>query len=218
MESVQERDELHRQLARTKARLLERERELRELNHRISNSLQLISSFLSMQMRQSGDEVVRQTLEMATSRIAAVGRLHRHLNQHRAVRCVNFGKLLYDLSSDISGSTGMECEVVSESILVAGEKACKLVILINELMMNAYKHGYDRQEGGKIKVECQPHGSSHMRATVSDHGKGLPAGFDPQRTHGLGLSVVSSIVSELGGELRIRNCPGAAFDIIVPAP
>lgn len=218
LEAIREEDELRRELAQAKTRLSEREREISELNHRISNSLQLLCSFLTMQMRRTENELVKQSLEMAVSRIAAVGRLHRHLNEHRAVDQVDFGKLLDHLSSDICGSTGMDCDVVSESIVLSGETACKLVILINELMMNAYKHGYDGQEGGRIKLACRSMGDGRMQVTVSDHGKGLPAGFDPQRTHGLGLTVVSSIVRELDGELHIANGPGAAFEIVVPAP
>lgn len=215
---IGEADEVRRQLAQVRSQLSQREREISEINHRIGNNLQVVSSLLTGQCLRAEDDAVRTALEVARSRIAAVGRFHQHLHVHASARWVDFGKLLGELSGDICASTGMDCEVDAESILLSGDKACKLAILINELIMNAYKHGYDGQEGGTIRLECRPHGCSHMRIAVSDHGKGLPAGFDPEQTHGLGLSVVSSIVREMNGELRVHNGPGAAFEIVVPAP
>jgi two-component system, sensor histidine kinase PdtaS len=210
--------ELQEQCAATEDLLQQREREIAELNHRISNSLQLASSLLTLQRDRLDNIEARDALNSAIARLSAIGRLHRHLYETRTIRHVNFGRFLEELGPEISASTGLSCEVEAASIEMSGDKALSLAIAVNELVLNAGKHAYDGKDGEAIKIACHKNGDDRFELSVSDGGRGLPDGFAPRQSHGLGLSIVQSTARQLGGELRIENDGGARFTLVIPVP
>jgi two-component sensor histidine kinase len=203
------------ELANVRALLFQRERELRELHHRIANSLQLASTFLIFQKKKFDDPDVKAGYETAAMRLAAVGKLHRHLYAHSAASQVDFKEFLEELCPEIANSTGLHCAVEADPIIVSGEMAQNLAIVINEFAMNASKHGYDGQEGGRLKIESRRE-RDRLRLVVADGGKGLGDSFDPNGGKGLGMSVVNSIVAQLSGTLRADDDHGARFTLTAP--
>ena len=203
------------ELSQVRSLLFQRERELRELHHRISNSLQLASSFLIFQKEKFDDPDVKAGYETAAMRLAAVGKFHRHLYSHSAASQVDFKEFLEELCPEIADSTGLHCAVEADPIIVSGEMAQNLAIVINEFAMNASKHGYSGEEGGKLKIESRREGHC-LRLVVADGGKGLGDSFDPHGKRGLGMAIVNSIVAQLNGTLRAEDDHGARFTLTAP--
>ena len=144
--------------------------------------------------------------------------LHRHFYETRATHRVDFGKFLRELQPEISDSTGLKCKIEADPVEVSGEKALHLAVALNELVLNARKHAYDGEDGGRVTITCRRNGTDRLHLSVSDGGKGLPDDFAADAATGLGMTVVSSIVRQLGGELRVGNNSGACFVLVVPAP
>ena len=192
-----------------------RDRDLQELNHRIANSLQVAAGFLAFQGKRSTNTETKEALADAATRLEAVGKLHRYLYAHSRDAEVNMGAFLNDLCPDIAQSTGLGCSIKSDPVTLPGETAQQLAIVVNELALNARKHGYDDGQDGVLHVECRAT-DGLLRLTVSDGGRGLNDDFDLDGERGLGMSVIRGIAKQLGGTLRAEDAKGARFTLTAP--
>ena len=207
---------LRRRVSELEGLLLQCERDRNEINHRVANSLQLTSSFLKLQRGRVSDEAAVEALDIAAARVGAVAHLHRHLYTHGIRDRVDIAAFLRELCPEISASIGVKCSVEAEPMELPGTAATQLAIAVNELALNALKHAYDGQEGSAVTIRSRRDGDGLLCVTVADGGKGLPDGFSPDRSTGLGMRIVQSIVSQLGGELRAETNGGAHFTMAIP--
>jgi len=183
----------------------------KEIDHRVTNSLQFISSMLSMQSRGL-DENTASHLQMAANRVAAVAQVHRNFytNEADEVSCITF---LRRLCADLSGILGTPIEVEGDEGKVPTTRIQPIGLMLNELVTNAAKHG-----AGKINVEYTIDGGRH-ELSVCDEGEGLPSDFDPKNTNGLGMQVVHALAGQLGGSVSANAKPrgrGACFTVTYP--
>lgn len=184
---------------------LAREKVLREqsqeFEHRFFNSVQMIVSLLATQSRAAPPEVAAQ-LTIAVNRIVAFGHVHRRLHMLDRGRTVQFGEFLRHLCADLSGvfSSGqLVPAIVAETVELELPTVLggPLGFLVSELVTNAAKHGK-----GDIKVRLQSISPSRHCLSVSDDGDGLPEGFKPASSTGLGMKIVRALVDRIGGELH----------------
>ena len=187
----------------------------REIDHRVMNSLQFISSLLSMQSRAPDvTDAAAQQLQMAANRVAAVARVHRNYLSDAAteVSCITF---IRRLCADLSNILGTPIDVHGDEGNVPTTRIQPIGLLVNELVTNAAKHTM-----GKIDVTYRIEGDIH-ELNVCDDGDGLPAGFDPEQSMtGLGMRVVTILASQLGGRVTAHLNPtgrGACFTVAFPA-
>ena len=204
-----------------KSELLQRQDLLtQELEHRLVNSLQIIVSLLSLQSRTAGPEAAAQ-LTIAANRVASFGRVHRglHLLDHQ--ESVHFKQYLQHLCDDLSdllfeGETAHTIVVEGAGIDLPTVFAIPLGFIVNELITNSAKHA---QSNITVRLEATP--TIGHSLSVSDDGPGLPAGFDPATSKGLGMKIIGSLVKQIGGELQIApggNGRGASFTVTFCAP
>ena len=181
----------------------------REIDHRVMNSLQFVSGLLTMQSRSSGEADVSAQLQEAATRVAAVARVHRNFysTDTEEVSCLTF---LSRLCADLAEICGVEVEVNGDEGTVPTTWIQPIGLLTNELVTNAAKHG-----AGKVAVTYKVRGAAR-EITVCDEGEGLPEGFKPAETGGLGMKVVGLLAQQLGGKLAVRNNSsgtGACFEV-----
>jgi two-component sensor histidine kinase len=189
----------------------------RELDHRMANSLQLAADLLLFEQARVQDPIARQALGDAVARLAAVAQLHRCLCAHDQVSDVDLRLFLSELCALIGRSTGLDCTLDADPIILGAEVAQQLGIAINELAMNAAKHAYRGEGHGALHVEARQAGS-RLRLAVSDSGAGLGADFAVGQTHGLGMDILQAVVRQVHGTLEAQNDNGARFIITVPLP
>jgi two-component sensor histidine kinase len=180
----------------------------KEIDHRVTNSLQFISGMLTMQGRSLNSETASH-LQMAANRVAAVAQVHRNFytNEADEVSCITF---LRRLCADLSGILGTDIEVEGDEGKVPTTRIQPIGLLINELVTNAAKHG-----AGRIKVDYKIEGGMH-ELSVCDQGQGLPNNFNAEETAGLGMKVVHTLASQLGGQVIAQANPagrGACFKV-----
>ncbi len=171
----------------------------KEIDHRVMNSLQFVSSLLAMQSRSDDLGEAAPHLQMAANRVAAVAQVHRHFYSHEAdeTSCIDF---LQRLCGDLASILGRPIAVDGDEGKVPTTWIQPIGLLVNELVTNAAKHG-----GGQIEVTYRRDDSGHS-FIVCDEGDGLPEDFDPAAaTTGLGMRVVISLAQQLGGTVNASN-------------
>ena len=203
-------------LLREKEELLRRQGVLaQEFEHRLANSLQMIASLLSLQSRSATPEAAAQ-LAIAARRVAALGRVHRQLHLLDHQEHVEFREYLQRLCGDLSGllfeeRPGSAIAVEGAAAEIATRVAIPLGFIVNELVTNSAKHA-----NGRITVRLTTPTPRTYVLSVADDGPGLPAGFDPAAGKGLGMTIVRSLVRDIGGELQIGagdDGRGACFTV-----
>jgi len=187
---------------REKSELLRRQDTLaEEFEHRLVNSLQIIVSLLSLQSRRAGPEAAAQ-LTLAAKRVASLGRVHHRLHLLDHQEGVEFKGYLSGLCQDLSdllfqGETTSPIAVEGVKIDIPAKFAIPLGFVVNEMITNAAKYAR-----GKIIVRLETSPTLGHSLSVSDDGPGLPAGFDPARSKGLGMKIISSLVRQIDGKLQ----------------
>jgi len=195
---------------------------LRELQHRVMNSLALLSSLLEMQRRSTKSSVAKETLADARDRVVAMGTVYRHLYQTNTSEYVEFSDFLRTIcgtSASAYVGTRKSMEVDAESLELSGPHAISLGMVTHELITNALKHAYSSNESGSIKVTLKHKKRGGIDLSISDQGRGLPPDFNIEgKSSSLGMKIVASTVRQFGGTLEINRLkPGTEFVIHLPA-
>jgi two-component sensor histidine kinase len=163
----------------------------REIDHRVMNSLQFISSLLSLQSRDPHLTDTAAQLEMAASRVAAVARVHQHFYSGEPAETVSCISFLRRLCADLSSILGANVNVHGDDGDVPTTWIQPIGLIVNELVTNASKHG-----AGKTDVTYRRQGSEH-ELSVCDEGSGLPHDFNP----------VTALARQLGGRVITGKNP-----------
>jgi PAS domain S-box-containing protein len=193
---------------------------LREVNHRVKNSLQLVSSLLTLQTLSLPDEGARVHFQDARSRIEAIARVHNRLDQADQFQTIEFGTYLNELCEDLARASGGDsmCDIVvrSDVIDLPIDHAAPLGLIANELITNAVKH---RGNGAaRVTVTFRREGET-LGLTVSDRGPGLPSNFDIRKSRSLGMRLISSLAGQIRASVDIdTTTQGTTFCIEFPVP
>lgn len=210
--------ELRRAL-REKARILaEKDLLVREVNHRVNNSLQLLSSLIRLQRRDVVDPVAARQIDDIAARIQALAKLHALLYRPEHHARFEFGQYLQDVCDGLTASTDIECDIEGGDIELPMGVAVPLALIVNELITNTGKHARPAIGKPRVKIASTLSASGQFRLTLSDNGQGLPQGFDAATSEGLGMRVVAVLVEQLGGTFTVGPGPGARFFIDIQMP
>ena len=193
------------ELRRRGDELMTKDQTIREIHHRVKNNLQTVAALLRMQSRRVPDGVARTALDEAVRRVGVIAMIYEALSTGfaeavdfddvavRGLRAVvEVARTTSAVDSRFTGSFGM----------MRAEDATAVGLILSELIQNAIEHGVP--EGGTVSVEVErttEEGGDILRVTVVDDGEGLPTGFRPSKA-GLGTRIVTSMVHDLGGQIR----------------
>ena len=194
--------------------LLQKDFLLKEVSHRTQNSLQLVSAFLSLQARDVGDPILTAHLGEAQRRLSAVALVHRRLYSDAQLETVDLSRYIDDLVPDIQASMGEgwkdQITLRLSPIVVTGDKAIKIGLILTELVINANKYAYAGALG-PISIVLERHGN-RLRLIVADNGSGRGGS-----RQGFGSKMVAIMVKGIDGAYEeSSNEPG--LRIIVTAP
>jgi two-component sensor histidine kinase len=189
---------------------------LKEINHRVKNSLQLVAAMLRV---QAGDDPqLGRRLQEASSRILAIGRAHDRLYRTPQVESIEVAEYLSDVCADLRQITP-NCEisfVASVRLFLSTDKAIGSALIVSELVANAAKHAYPNKTG-TVWVHLELATDDVARISVRDEGPGLPSNFEVGERTGFGMRLVRALAQQVSGQIRIeRKTPGTEFVLEIP--
>jgi two-component sensor histidine kinase len=192
---------------------------LREVQHRVANSLQIIASILLLKARTVQSEETRVHLRDVRQRVISVATVQRQLSMSGVVDEVKFGPYLSALcealaSSMIGDDRAVTIAASSSEGTVKSEDAVSFGLIVTELVINALKHGFPNRRAGHIAVDFAADGLE-WRLSVSDNGVGRQHNPAEPDQIGLGTSIVEALAHQLKARVEIHPCnPGTATSIV----
>ncbi|MDX1637579.1 MAG: histidine kinase dimerization/phosphoacceptor domain -containing protein [Balneolaceae bacterium] len=196
-----------------KKSLKEKEILLAEIHHRVKNNLAVISGMLQMQIWETENEAAETALRDSQLRVQSIALVHEKLYQSENLSYIEFDKYIRDLLQAI-GSTYMnderEISITTEldTIALNINQAIPCSLLINELVVNAYKHAFTPDGEGQISIEMKKE-NGHICVNVRDNGSGFPEEFADDSSESLGMSIINTLSKQLNADIRIFNNRGA---------
>jgi two-component sensor histidine kinase len=194
---------------------------LRELQHRVMNSLNILSSLLVLQSKHTSEPAVREQLARAQQRIIAMGAVYRHLYSADITARVEFGDFLTMICRESErayvGAARPTISCETDVIEVSGNQAASLAVLAHELITNALKHAYPEGEAGPIFVRLKRGADGIVELSVADRGQGIPADVTHDRPSSLGFKVIMATVRQFNARLEIRRLDSGT-EIVIHFP
>ncbi len=204
---------------RIKASLKMKEVLLREINHRVRNNLQIISSLLNMQARVTKNKDTIDILTESRNRINAMSLIHNQLYESRDISKINMQGVVEKLLRLMFQNYPVQETEITTIVHVAEcplpmSLAVPVGLIVNELLTNAFKYAFVNRKEGKIEVVLRASEKGEASLTVRDDGVGLPEGFDHNTTKTLGLHVVKILAEgQLGGNMDVVSDKGTTFTV-----
>ena len=178
---------------------------LHEVNHRIANSLQLVSAFVHLQAR-SADAGAKAALEDTQRRITAIAQVHKRLYTGEAVDSVAMDDYLASLVSELeqtwsTSAAPRAIRLSADPIRLDTDKAVALGIIVSELVSNACKYAYGAKDAGEVRIALALEEQGRFLLQVEDDGVGLPADGKVRGT-GLGSKLISAMARTLKSSVK----------------
>jgi two-component sensor histidine kinase len=179
---------------------------LREVNHRVGNSLALVAALVRMQAAAVSDPAAVEALKETQARIAAIAGIHRKLYTSDDIRFVDAGSYIRNLVHELEVAMRDAGRVHSirtsvQSIPLPTDKAVSLGVVVTELVTNAYKYAYPQGEAGEIRVSIRGDNDNCALLVVEDDGVGWKGEGIPRGT-GLGSRIVTAMATNLRSEVE----------------
>lgn len=198
----------------------EKETLLKEIHHRVKNNMQVINSLLNLQAAHSGSEVVRDELIESQMRIKTMALIHQLLYEHQDFSKIHLQEYIERLVRLISagysskrGLVKLKFELDPTPLYLDLNRAIPCGLIVNEIVTNAFKHAFSEAHEGVLTVSLTSVGGDMALLTIQDNGKGLPAEFDFENSHSLGLQLVSLLTDQLDGSISSVRDAGARFEL-----
>jgi two-component sensor histidine kinase len=205
--------ELSQSLAATRELLF------RELQHRISNNLQVAAGLLTMQKRRLTDLAGRAALDEASNRIALVGRISRQLYDPSgsAQPLLPFLETLCRDVVEASGRTDLALSLAGDDrLLLQPDAAVPTALIVAEAVANAIEHGFAKGRSGQIVVTVTGNNRTGLTVTIDDDGHGLAEGFEAKPGTSLGLQIATSLAKGQGGRFDLERRDGTRAALRLP--
>lgn len=193
-----------------------------ELQHRVANNMAFVSALLHLQKKKVAADPASASsaLDEAQSRIETMSRIHRRLYDPASLD-LPVAQYFQEICSDLLQATGAKnivCMVDMPAIRLDIAPLTTLSLLVTELVTNSLKHAF-ADNGGTITLKLERLDQGHLALTVSDNGRGLPAGESLATNKGLGTRIVQSLATQLGGEIKSVSGPeaGVAWRVVFAA-
>lgn len=198
---------VNRQLRETNMILNERNEEkdllLKEIHHRVKNNLQIISSLLRLQSHEIDDELAKEKFMDSVNRIKSISNLHETIYQSENIVSVDMNEYLQNLALSLiesySFNKSIELDIECETIKVDNDHIVPISLILNEMISNSVKHGFENIEKGKISISISSiDGESNYHLLYSDSGSWV----NSEGSNSFGTELIQSLVDQLNGTIE----------------
>ncbi|MFH5833907.1 sensor histidine kinase [Halalkalibaculum sp. DA384] len=199
----------------------ERESLLKEIHHRVKNNLAVITGLLELQSANTNSEETQNILTESINRIQSIATLHEKLYETGDYSNISLpdyisGLLHYLIQTMNAEGRDITLDTDIADITLPVTRAVPLALILNELVTNSYKHGFEGRDEGHIWVSLNED-SGNLVLTVADDGAGLPDDLEIEQLQSLGLRLISTLCTQLEGEYTFTDRdPGTKFRLVFP--
>lgn len=190
-----------------------------ELQHRVSNNLQVISSLLKLQQRTVKDPAASAALELASTRVNSVARIQRSLHDPQRQQ-VDFGQFLRGMVEEVLHASGVQDRVTyridADPVPITSDQSVPLALICTECLSNAIEHGLAGGGDLSIDISLKLAGDDRAVLEVRDDGVGLPDGYDIASSQSLGLQIARQFANQLGGTIQMHSDNGTLVRLDFP--
>lgn len=195
----------------------EKDTQLRELQHRVKNNLQMITALIRVEAKGVSDRSLGEGFDRLAGRVEALGLLYRALSETEHEGAVDLGLYLSEIATAVMRAhaiEGVRLDLQIDTWSVSIDVAMPAGLVVNELMTNALKHAFVGRSGGVIRLECVnlPTG---CRVVVADDGVGLPPGVTWPRPGKLSALIVRSLQQNAKAHIEIQSAPGEGSQVTI---
>ncbi len=189
---------------------------LREIHHRVKNNLQVISSLIRLQATDKTEKSKEEALSELSSRIDAIAMVHEHFYKSPNLADIGVQNYFQNLVNSIFSYWGLSGTNVSlkmdvEDITWHIDTAIPVGLIVNELVINAFKHAFQDSRDGEIRISLCSIDHGEYELIVADNGVGIPEGVDPSTSKTLGLDLVGMLADQLHADVELSRENGTEF-------
>lgn len=213
---------MERKNAEEEARSSLKENEIlfRELHHRTKNNMQVISSLLVLQGKDSDDERVKCILDETKNRINSMALIHQKLYQSQTLSRINFAVYIQDLAASLRNNFSVTSDRISfdmnlTPLDVSLNTAIPCGLILNELITNSMKYAFPDNKKGVVRISMHKHENERIELEYMDSGVGFPEEVDHESPNTLGLKLIRMLSEhQLQAELKISNGEGVKYHLV----
>lgn len=194
---------------------------IKDVHHRVKNNLQIINSYINLEERFNDDP--DKVLKDTKSRIASLSLIHETIYNEKEMDYISIKEFFNDFDTKLKGlmeHANIEFINEFEDLTIYIDNLTPLVLLVNELTTNSFKHAFSSSEDNNIVYKSlksyEEDGFTKAKFHYKDNGKGLDDDFDVSKSKQLGFVIMKSLVSQLGGEYEVFNDDGFNFVMTFP--
>lgn len=185
----------------------ERDFLLRELNHRVKNNLQVISGIIDLKKRQSGAQETQEILTELRTRCDSISSVHKLLYRESSIDRIRLDIYIRDfierLNETLTGDRQIEIHISTDEVTVPVDTAIPCGLILNELVLNCYKHAFPDARSGRIDISLRNTVNRGIELKVRDDGTGFQETNDISGT--LGLTLVHGLARQINAEIEFQN-------------
>lgn len=193
-----------------------------EIHHRVKNNLEALSDQIQKDVKEISDEKANELFKKIEMRMKSMAKLHDLLVEKKVNERVDLYRYTQGLAQKIEDSMSfnmldIEIGVSGNEISVSQNKALLCGLILNELLINVYKHAH--LDGTKNVNEIEVNVASDeglVILSVADNGIGVPDDFSIQSKRSIGMWIVRELLQKLNADMTVLNDPGARFTITFP--
>lgn len=198
--------------------LIEKDSLLKEIHHRVKNNLQMVSSLLSLQTKNTRSKAAIEALEEGKSRVKAMALIHQKLYQHDDLSVIEMQGYIESLINSVQsvykkGGHKINITIDAEDVELDIDRAIPFGLILNELVSNSFKYAFPTSEDdGKIYIHLRKIGDQEGFFEYTDNGIGLPEDTDERTNSSMGIRLMNRLVNQLQSKLNIdKTSEGVRF-------
>jgi two-component sensor histidine kinase len=197
--------------------LVEKDSLLKEIHHRVKNNLQMVSSLLSLQTKNTQSRAAIEALEEGKTRVKAMALIHQKLYQNDDLSVIEMQGYIESLINSIQavfkkGGHRISITIDAEGVELDIDRAIPFGLILNELVSNSFKYAFpDPEQEGRIYIHIRKTGEGGF-FEYTDNGVGLPEDSDDRANNSMGIRLIRRLTNQLQSTLNVdKTAEGVRF-------
>jgi len=191
---------------------------LKEIHHRVKNNLQIITSLINLQLAEIENGIVQDTLESLQSRIQSMSLVHEMLYSTDSFTQIDFHDYLNQIIATISATFNnienpIKISLTGDIIFLDIERSTTCGLIVNEILINAFKHAFPDQKNCRINIELRKDNMGLVSIFIQDNGTGISDLKKSDGTQGMGSLLVEALTEQIGGDFKISKNNGTHISL-----